>query len=612
MRAIVIAIVLVWSSMTRVAQAATITVTAFTDTTPGSPPGTGSGSAGELRTAMLASSPGDMIVFSCAAEPCVITLGGPLPLIGHDLTIDGGVEGDVIIDGNNAWRAFWVDTGTVAIRNLWVRNVVAHGGNGNYGGGGGAGLGAGIFVNQSTATLTVTNVAFLYPSAIGGNGSGDAGSICGGGGGLGGDGGGLGVSGGLGGGGGGLLGAASGGIGGNGYSGGGGAPGGDGGFGGGGGGAQDARCGSGGFGGGGGGSYRTPGGDGCSGGFGGGGGSGFNGAGGGTGGPGGFGGGGGAGPTAGSGAGAFGVHGGNSTATAGGFGGGGGGAGGPAIFNNEGTVTITTSVVLGASATAGTGGAPTADATAVFNFAGMVNGFATTGPIASALPSAILPTALTDGMVDTGYSATFTAWHGQPPYTFVVTAGALPAGLAVATSGALTGTPSAGGAFSFTIAATDSNSHSLSLAYSLTVAIQAAQTITFAGPGDQMLATGTVEVSATASSGLPVTFTSETASVCTVSGPTVTLVAAGTCTVQASQAGDIDYAAAANVSASFSVEGAAGGGGGGCGCTVGGAAPSAAESVLWLLACLALTAAFLRTKKRRNRSRGDSGWQVSS
>lgn len=62
-------------------------------------------------------------------------------------------------------------------------------------------------------------------------------------------------------------------------------------------------------------------------------------------------------------------------------------AAGPAIFVNQGSVTIVDSNSIGQSATAGTGASNgTADATPVFNFAGMVNGSSTAGPIAGAFP----------------------------------------------------------------------------------------------------------------------------------------------------------------------------------------------------------------------------------
>jgi hypothetical protein len=82
---------------------------------------------------------------------------------------------------------------------------------------------------------------------------------------------------------------------------------------------------------------------------------------------------------------------------------------------------------------------------------------------------------------------------------------------------------------------------------------QASQTITFGALSNEAYGTAPFTVSATASSGLPVSFASTTSTVCAVSGSTVTLVEGGTCTIQATQAGNADYAAAAAVSRSFSV-----------------------------------------------------------
>jgi hypothetical protein len=80
----------------------------------------------------------------------------------------------------------------------------------------------------------------------------------------------------------------------------------------------------------------------------------------------------------------------------------------------------------------------------------------------------------------------------------------------------------------------------------------AAQTITFPAIATQTYGTP-VSLSATASSGLAVTFASLTSPVCTVSGTTATLVASGTCTIKATQTGSVDYAAATPVSQSFTV-----------------------------------------------------------
>jgi Bacterial Ig-like domain (group 3)/Kelch motif len=80
----------------------------------------------------------------------------------------------------------------------------------------------------------------------------------------------------------------------------------------------------------------------------------------------------------------------------------------------------------------------------------------------------------------------------------------------------------------------------------------ATQTISFAGIGSQEV-NATLNLSATASSSLPVTFTSTTTSVCTVSGTTASLIATGTCTIEAAQAGNNVYQPAASVEHSFSV-----------------------------------------------------------
>jgi hypothetical protein len=83
------------------------------------------------------------------------------------------------------------------------------------------------------------------------------------------------------------------------------------------------------------------------------------------------------------------------------------------------------------------------------------------------------------------------------------------------------------------------------------------QSIAF-GTTPTVVVGGTGTVSATASSGLPVTFSSTTPGICTVSGSTVTGIAAGLCTLAANQAGNSSFSPAAQVTQSFSInEGAA-------------------------------------------------------
>jgi len=82
------------------------------------------------------------------------------------------------------------------------------------------------------------------------------------------------------------------------------------------------------------------------------------------------------------------------------------------------------------------------------------------------------------------------------------------------------------------------------------------QTITFGTLANRRLRQSPFTVKATASSGLPVTFTTTTPAVCSSSGTngqTITLQTRGTCTVTASQAGNANYNPAATVSRSFSV-----------------------------------------------------------
>jgi len=107
------------------------------------------------------------------------------------------------------------------------------------------------------------------------------------------------------------------------------------------------------------------------------------------------------------------------------------------------------------------------------------------------------------------------------------------------------------GSHSFTVTATDLAGNVTQSVIRYTVAA-ASQTITF-GPIASQTAGKTLALQATASSGLPVTFTSSTIGVCTVSNSTATLLSAGTCTITASQAGNGMYAVAPSVQQSFTV-----------------------------------------------------------
>ncbi|MDR2327040.1 MAG: putative Ig domain-containing protein [Acidovorax sp.] len=88
----------------------------------------------------------------------------------------------------------------------------------------------------------------------------------------------------------------------------------------------------------------------------------------------------------------------------------------------------------------------------------------------------IAPSSLPSAMVNAAYSQTLVASMGTAPYTYVISTGALPAGLSLnATTGQITGTPTASGSFSFTIQVTDSHGATGSQTYTQTVAQQTPQ-----------------------------------------------------------------------------------------------------------------------------------------
>jgi hypothetical protein len=85
---------------------------------------------------------------------------------------------------------------------------------------------------------------------------------------------------------------------------------------------------------------------------------------------------------------------------------------------------------------------------------------------------------------------------------------------------------------------------------------KADQTITFDALSEKTVGDAAFELTATASSGLAVSYTSSDETVATVSGTTVTIVGAGTTTITASQAGDATYNAAVDVTQSLTVNAA--------------------------------------------------------
>ncbi|RNE56760.1 LPXTG cell wall anchor domain-containing protein [Cryobacterium tepidiphilum] len=115
------------------------------------------------------------------------------------------------------------------------------------------------------------------------------------------------------------------------------------------------------------------------------------------------------------------------------------------------------------------------------------------------------PGALPSAQVGVAFSSQLSAGGGTSPYTYAITSGSLPDGITLdAASGALTGTPTADGSFTFTIEATDQYGNTISANYSVDV-MAAVPTITdlsrVSGPtngGTDLTITGTDLTGATA------------------------------------------------------------------------------------------------------------------
>ena len=248
--------------------------------------------------------------------------------------------------------------------------------------------------------------------------------------------------------------------------------------------------------------------------------------------------------------------------------------------NNSATLAFTAPVNNGGIAildyTATCTGAPTASITGAaspLSVTGLTNGNAYactvvarnavgTGPasgVVTVVPSAVpVPPAFTSaananfafGVLGT-FNVTAT---GSPPPSFS-TAGPLPGGVTLTAAGVLSGIPGAAGTFSFAITATGGGT-ATTQAFTLTIS-KADQAITFNAVGAQLFNASPIALNATATSTLPVTFSSATPGSCAVAGASVTFLSAGTCTIVASQVGNANYNAAPPATQSFVVNASA-------------------------------------------------------
>ncbi|HDS1580679.1 TPA: autotransporter domain-containing protein [Stenotrophomonas maltophilia] len=136
---------------------------------------------------------------------------------------------------------------------------------------------------------------------------------------------------------------------------------------------------------------------------------------------------------------------------------------------------------------------------------------------------------------------------GAAPYSFAVSSGTLPAGLALATDGSFSGTPRGAGSYAFSVTATDANGFTASQAYTLQV-VEAVQQISAfqANPAAPVYSeNGRFTLSASGgASGNAIVFATTTPAVCRVEGNSVLMLGAGRCSLTADQAGNTQYLAA--------------------------------------------------------------------
>ncbi|NDE85373.1 MAG: hypothetical protein EB056_05020 [Verrucomicrobia bacterium] len=167
------------------------------------------------------------------------------------------------------------------------------------------------------------------------------------------------------------------------------------------------------------------------------------------------------------------------------------------------------------------------------------------------------------GLTVSGAAATSRAFNGT---TNVVVSGGSLAGLAsgdtVNLGGSPTGTvstPTVGTNIpvmvtGYAISGADAGNYVLAQPTGVTVDItKASQSISFNLTNSVLSSVGSVSLSATSTSGLPVTFASSSPSVATVTGNTLNIVGPGSVTVTAQQPGDENYEPASNVDRSLQV-----------------------------------------------------------
>ncbi|GHJ49090.1 hypothetical protein Cs7R123_64320 [Catellatospora sp. TT07R-123] len=167
---------------------------------------------------------------------------------------------------------------------------------------------------------------------------------------------------------------------------------------------------------------------------------------------------------------------------------------------HDGAATIGTAVLSGGTATLVTSALTGGDHAVTASYSGSADLVgSSSGPLAVAVVDPVtLDGTLPGGTVGSAYSAAV-SYGGGGPVTFALSSGALPPGLSLSASGVVSGTPTAGGGYTFTVTVTNPVS-TVARDYTITVAAAATTTAVTSSASPSVL-------------GAPVTFTA------TVTGP---------------------------------------------------------------------------------------------
>jgi hypothetical protein len=196
----------------------------------------------------------------------------------------------------------------------------------------------------------------------------------------------------------------------------------------------------------------------------------------------------------------------------------------------EGATTLGTGALNGSGvATLATGALALGDHTITASYGGDTNFASSTSAAFTQhvlAPVTLSLSPLASGALTIPYNQPLAASGGTAPYTYAVTAGSLPPGVTLnASTGLLSGTPSAVGSYTFTVTVTDANHFTGSQSYTIVVAAAPLASITVtpanmtlkAGQTQQYVAIGHYADSTTADISAQVTWSSDATAVASVS-----------------------------------------------------------------------------------------------